>query len=129
MEEKWEIDFEWLRIRHFIKDRMGKEQLPDVNAILFLIGIQELGDIKKEFTKEEKQDLMHIAVCRLLESDGYYDFIGFDDEGWPHYEERRPFTEKGVKQQEAFLKEKIIEYFHAIEDNKNPLEKFVSNEN
>ena len=128
MEEQWKIDFEWLRIRHLIKDLMGKKQLPDVNAILFLIGIQELGQVKEEFTKEEKQDLMHIAVCRLLEEDGYYEFIGFDDEGWPHYEERRPFTARGVKQQEAFLKEKIISYFHHLEKERGTLEQNTAHE-
>ena len=129
MSEKWEIDFEWLRIRHLIKDRMGKTQLPDVNALLFLIGIQELGHLKEEFTKEEKQDLMHVAVCRLLEEDGYYTFLGFDDEGWPHFEEQRPFTERGVKQQEAFLKEKIISYFHDLENERGSLEQNSVNEN
>jgi len=129
MSEKWEIDFEWLRIRHLIKDRMGKNQLPDVNALLFLIGIQELGHLKEEFTKEEKQDLMHVAVCRLLEEDGYYTFLGFDDEGWPHFEEQRPFTERGVKQQEAFLKEKIISYFHDLENERGSLEQNSVNEN
>ncbi|NBB89334.1 MAG: hypothetical protein GVX96_06080 [Bacteroidetes bacterium] len=129
MYEQWEIDFQWLRVRHLIKDLMGKKQLPDVNAILFLIGIQELGQVKEEFTKEEKQDLMHIAVCRLLEEDGYYEFIGFDEEGWPHFEECRPFTERGVKQQEAFLKEKIISYFHHLEQERGSLEQNIAHEN
>jgi hypothetical protein len=100
---------------------MEREQLPDLNAILFLIGIQELGHVRDAFSKEEKQDLMHIAVCRLLESDGYYEFEGFDDEGWPHYKQSRPFIQKGVKQQEAFLKEKIILYFRALEEERGTL--------
>ena len=79
--ETWESDFAWLRIRHLIKDRFGKESLPDLNAILFLIGIQELGRWKAQFTKEEKQDLMHIAVCRLLSYEGYYEFVGRDADG------------------------------------------------
>ncbi len=121
MLEDWEIDFEWLRVRHLIKDRMGRDQLPDLNAILFLIGIQELGHVREAFTKEEKQDLMHIAVCRLLEADGYYEFEGFDDEGWPHYKKSRSYIQKGVKQQEAFLKEKIILYFRALEKERGTL--------
>lgn len=109
--ETWELDFEWLRVRHLIKDAMKRESLPDLNAILFLIGIQELGRWKPVFTKEEKQDLMHIAVCQLMSADGYYEFVGRDDEGWPHYQEVKPFTTKGVKAQAKYLKEKIIEYF------------------
>lgn len=109
--EVWEKDFEWLRIRHLIKDQFNRNSLPDLNAILFLIGIQELGRWKEEFTKEEKQDLMHIAVCRLLSYDGYYKFVGRDADGWPHWEMVKPFNQKGVKEQEAFLKDKVIQYF------------------
>ena len=83
--EDWELDFEWVRIKHIVKDALGRDVLPDFQTILFLIGIQELGLIQHDFTKEEKQDLMHIAVCRLLAYDDYYEFIGRDGDGWPHY--------------------------------------------
>lgn len=113
--EAWKIDFEWLRVQHIVKDSLGRENLPDMNAILFLIGIQELGHVKGEFTKEEKQDLMHIAICRLLEPEGYFEFEGMDADGWPHYKPMRPFTRKGVDQQEELLKEKVIQYFQHLE--------------
>ena len=45
-------------------ERFGKK--PDLEAILFLIGMQEYGQLKDKFTKEQKQDLMHVAVCLLL---------------------------------------------------------------
>ena len=110
--EEWELDFEWLRVRHFIKERLNRKELPDLNAILFLIGIQELGrPITEKFTKEEKQDLMHIASCRLLSQDGYYNFEGLDQVGWPHYELIRPFTLKGAKEQEQYLKKMVVNYF------------------
>lgn len=115
--EVWELDFEWLRVRHLVKDVMKRESLPDLNAILFLVGIQELGRWKANFTKEEKQDLMHIAVCRLLSGDGYYEFVGRDDEGWPHYNMLKPFTTKGVKEQSEYLKKQIIQYFRDWEAN------------
>lgn len=109
--ENWETDFEWLRVRHWVKEKMGHDALPDLNAILFLIGIQELGHVKDQFSKEEKQDLMHIAVCRLLSEDGYYEFEGLDTEGWPHWKPLRPFTVKGLKDQESVLIQKVIRYF------------------
>ena len=112
----WQKDFEWLRIRHLIKDRFEKPTLPDLNAILFLIGIQELGRWQEKFTKEEKQDLMHIAVCRLLSFEGYYEFVGRDDDGWPHWRMLKPFSTKGVEVQAALLKEKIILYFRDQEE-------------
>lgn len=113
--EAWEEDFEWLRIRHLVKDRFGKSTLPDLNAILFLIGIQELGRWQESFTKEEKQDLMHIAACRLLSYDGHYEFVGRDADGWPHWREIKPFSVKGLKAQESILKERIIRYFKELE--------------
>lgn len=114
--EEWEFEFEWLRVRHLVKNALHRENLPDLNAILFLVGIQELGRWKKDFTKEEKQDLMHIAVCRLLSYDGYYSFVGRDEDGWPHYESVRPLTVKGVGEQAQMLKEKIIQYFKEWEE-------------
>jgi len=110
--EAWELEFEYLRIRHFIKDKFGKKELPDLNTILLLIGIQELGKVSStKFTKEEKTDLLHIATCRLLSQDGYYEFEGLDQDGWPHYLMIKPFTLKGVKEQENYLKELVISYF------------------
>ncbi len=109
--EKWEIDFEWGRIRNLVKDMFGKDKLPDMNAILFIIGIQELGRMQDSFSKEEKQDLMHVAVCRLLSYDGYYEFVGLDDAGWPHWNALRPVGEKGVAEQGELLKKYVIRYF------------------
>ncbi len=115
--ESWELDFEWLRVRHFVRDKFSKQGLPDLNAILFLIGLQELGQLKTKFTKEEKQDLMHIAVCRLMSEDGYYEFEGLDTAGWPHWKPIKTFSKKGVKEQSIYLKEKVINYFaHFLEE-------------
>lgn len=108
--EDWQLEFKWLEARHYIKDSLGGEELPDLRAILLLIGIQELGFKQTEFTKEEKQDLMHIAVCALLEPDGYYEFEGRDQDGWPHYKQIKPFPIKGREPQEKVLQHSIIKY-------------------
>ena len=110
--EDWQLDFEWLRVQHHVKDALGRKELPDLQAVLFLIGIQELGSVKSKFTKEEKQDLMHIAVCTLLSADGYYTLQGLDGDGWPHFTQIRPVPTQGIKEQERMLKEKIIQYFN-----------------
>ncbi len=114
--EDWELDFEWLKVRHFVKDSFGREQLPDLNAILFLIGVQELGWLKDSFTKEEKQDLMHVAVCQVLSFAGFYRFLGRDADGWPHYELVRKAPAGNLKAQERLLKENIIRYFRELEE-------------
>ena len=117
--EDWELDFHWLRLRHKLKEISRLEKLPDLQSILFLIGVQELGRIEQSFTKEEKQDLMHIAACALLEKDGYYRFSGRDEDGWPHYDMVKPFKIKGVKEQEIILKKNILEYFKNLEKHKS----------
>ena len=109
--ESWEKDFEWQHLRRWIKAKFNKKGLPDVNGVLFLIGIQELGKLQENFTKEEKQDLMHIAICKLLSADGHYKFLGKDEDGWPQWELVKPVDKTGVKDQEALLKEKIVAYF------------------
>ncbi|MBK8626767.1 MAG: hypothetical protein IPN86_14745 [Saprospiraceae bacterium] len=110
--EVWERDFEWLKVKHIVKDAMKKDALPDLQTVLFLIGVQELGRIPKtKFTKEEKRDLMHVAVCTLLESEGYFEFEGRDQDGWPHWKEVKSFSLKGAVEQEAFLVTRVIDYF------------------
>lgn len=119
MDEKWEQDFKWLKVRHYVKDAMGKSDLPDLQTILFLIGVQELGLLQKSFTKEEKQDLMHIAVCTLLSEEGYYDFKGNDQDGWPHWEKNRTIKKITLEEQENLLIEKTINYFNTINNETN----------
>lgn len=109
--EDWQQEFEWLRVRHWIKDRFGRKDLPDLNAVLFLIGMQELGKWQDKFTKEEKQDLMHIAICHLLSEDGYFEFEGIDADGWPHWKTLMPIDVKGLVAQEIMLQRKVIAYF------------------
>ncbi len=67
-----EIKEKWLRVVNFVEEHFDKK--PDLNAVLFLIGIRELGQLsEKAFTKEEKTRLMHIGNCRVLSYSGYYE--------------------------------------------------------
>lgn len=109
--EDWQLDFEWLQVRHQVQEAMGQKVLPDLQIILLLIGIQEANIIRTKYTKEEKQDLMHVATCHLLSMHGYYDFVGMDDEGWPHYRQVQVIPAEGEKAQGQLLKECIIHYF------------------
>jgi len=126
--KEWEFKFYWLRVRHLVKDRFGRETLPNLNAILFLIGVQELGRWQSSFTKEEKQDLMHIAVCRLMSYDGVYVFAGRDQDGWPHWRQVKTISVQGVKEQEQRLKEHAITYFQELEAENGGLEKNTEEE-
>ena len=82
-----------------------------MEAILFLIGIQELGQMREKFTKEQKQDLMHVAICKLFSQSGYYELEKMDDDGWPHFKQLKSMPEMNLAEQENFLKDHILLYF------------------
>ena len=83
----------------------------DMNGVLFLIGVQELGRGKLNFTKEEKQDLMHIAICKVMSYTGYYELEGVDSEGWPHWKLIKKLPHFDLPEQEKLLKIQVLEYF------------------
>ena len=82
-----------------------------MEAILFLIGIQETGYVEKKISKEQKQDLMHVAVCTLLSQSGYYEVAEVDPEGWPHFKQLREIPSWSLMEQENILKDHILLYF------------------
>lgn len=109
MQAQNDLQLRWWNLEAKLVGRFQKK--PDMETILFLIGIQELGSVKKKFTKEQKQDLMHIAVCRLLSSSGYFELERIDEEGWPHYKQLKPMPDMNPFDQENFLKDHVLLYF------------------
>jgi hypothetical protein len=113
MEEKKTLFERWIILEADLVGRFGKK--PNMEAILFLIGMNEYqGRIPKiKFSKEQKQDLMHVAVCTLLSKGGYYALEGYDEEGWPHFRELRKVEtdQNTLMAQEFLLKEYILDYF------------------
>ena len=97
-EEQQHLDRGFVKVQQLLFRQFKKN--PDLNAILFLIGIRELGELKGEFTKEEKQDLMHIAICRLLSEEGYYQLEGHDQDGWPHWQATKTLPDLSLDEQE-----------------------------
>jgi hypothetical protein len=81
-----------------------------MDALLFIIGVQELGQGPRNYSKDEKMDLAHLAVCRLLSEFGYYQYSHLDDDGWPHYNRASNLPELSKKEQEKLLKQAIINY-------------------
>ena len=104
-----DLQVRWLKLRIKLKERFGIK--PDMDGILFLIGIQELGTGKQDFSKEQKQDLMHIAVCTVLSPSGYYALEGYDEDGWPHFTQLKALPELFMTEQENFLKDHVLLYF------------------
>ncbi|THD32934.1 hypothetical protein [uncultured Flavobacterium sp.] len=88
----------------------GDEEL-DLDSIIYLIGVQELGKVHNKFKKDEKVNLMHIAICRLLEPYGFYEFDYFDNDGWPHYKIKEELPPLKAGEQSVLMKEAIVNYF------------------
>ncbi len=108
----FELEEKWRKVQGRLKEDLGED--PDLTSVIFLIGVQELGMGYLKFTKRQKLEVMHIAVCRLLEPYGYYTFAGVDAEGWPHYENTKKLPPLDGRQQQHLLKQAVIEYFEAI---------------
>src|SRR5258705_12423101 len=106
---KDDLQQRWWDLEARLVERFGKK--PDLETILFLIGIQEFGQIREKFTKEQKQDLMHVAVCSLLSVSGYYELAGTDIDGWRSFNQLKSMPEMDALQQENFLKDHILLYF------------------
>jgi len=94
-----------------LSDQFSDGDPLDMEGMIYLVGVQELGKLHRKFKKDEKINLMHIAICRLLEPYGYYEFSHFDEEGWPHYKviDELPHLKSG--EQSILMKEALVNYF------------------
>jgi hypothetical protein len=101
----------WNKVENFFVENFDTEKHPSVDTLLFLIGVQELGSGNQKYSKDDKINILHIAVCRLLEGFGYYKFSHHDDEGFPHYLETQPMPELKPNEQQILMKKAIIQYF------------------
>ena len=102
----------WESLVEFVSNNFGDGEPLDMQAILFLIGINELGQGYREFTKAEKTNLLHIAICKLLSYYGYYDYVGKDQDGWPHWQTNKNLPKLIPAEQTRLMKEAAIRYFN-----------------
>lgn len=101
----------WETVVQRLSTQFADGETLELDAIIYLIGLQELGQLHRKFKKDEKLDLMHIAICRLLEPFGYYEFEYFDEQGWPHYKVLESLPPLKAGEQAILMKEAIVLYF------------------
>lgn len=101
----------WENVVNILSNQFADGDELDLDAIIYLIGVQELGKVKQTFKKDEKINLMHIAICRLLEPYGYYEFDFYDNDGWPHYKVKEELPPLKAGEQMVLMKEAIVHYF------------------
>ena len=105
LKERWGI----LTHKLSIDFRDGDEI--DLDSIIYLIGVQELQQLHSKFNKNQKLDLMHIAICKLLSDYGYYEFDYIDVQGWPHYKCLKQLPNLKAGEQSILMKDAIVNYF------------------
>ncbi len=101
----------WVALVEKLSNQFADGDVLDLDAIIYLVGVQELGQYHRKYRKDDKLDLMHIAICRLLEPYGYYEFDFFDEQGWPHYIVKEELPALKAGEQSVLMKEAIVEYF------------------
>ncbi len=106
-----QLKIRWEKVVTLLSNKFADGEILDLDGIIYLIGVQELGVFNKKFKKDDKINLMHIAICRLLEPYGYYEFDYFDNEGWPHYKIKEQLPNLKAGEQSVLMKEAIVNYF------------------
>ncbi|MCX2680590.1 hypothetical protein OOZ15_11615 [Galbibacter sp. EGI 63066] len=106
-----ELKKKWNELVEKLSDQFADGEELELDAIIYLVGVQELGQLHRKFKKDEKLNLMHIAICRLLEPYGYYEFDFYDDDGWPHYKIKEELPALKSGEQSVLMKEALVQYF------------------
>ena len=101
----------WEQLVTKLSDQFAEGDTLELDAIIYLVGVQELGQYHRAYKKDEKINLMHIAICRLLEPYGFYEFDHIDEEGWPHYNLVGELPPLKSGEQSILMKEALVHYF------------------
>ena len=108
-----QVNLKWGELQKRISTDFDTD-IPDIKVMLFLIGVQELGQGPKKFSKRQKEELMHIANCRLFSKLGFYELEGLDQDGWPHWKVTTAIPNYTLLEQEMIIKSLIIDYFDEV---------------
>jgi hypothetical protein len=105
-----ELKKNWRLVEKVFSTRFADGEPIDVDGILFILGVQEIGQGYRKYKKNEKVDLIHVAICRLLEPYGYYSYEGTDEQGWPHFISTASLPYLSAGEQSLLIKEAIVSY-------------------
>ena len=103
-----DLDKKWSELLEKLENQFDQEMT--LKGVLYLIGVQELNLGIKQYEREEKVNVLHVAVCKILTPFGFYKFDRLDEDGWPHYIELKAIKTLSDNQQEVLMKEAVIKY-------------------
>ena len=84
----------------------------DFDFMLFLIGLQELGEGMRPYSREEKMDLINLGKCTVLARDGYLEKNGYDEGGWPVFRENDSLQALTPSLLNYTLKRSVFDYLN-----------------
>ena len=106
-----ELKDRWDALVIILSDKFSDGQALDIEGILYLVGMQELGQVHRKMKKDDNVNLIHVGICSVLEPYGYYSFDYFDDDGWPHFQLLEPLPPLKSGVQSILIKEALVTYF------------------
>ena len=105
----------WDDLVVFLSDKFSDSETLDIEGVLYLVGMQELGQVHRKMRKDDNVNLIHIGICSVLEPYGYYRFDYYDDDGCPHFELLEPLPPLKPGEQSILMKEALVNYFLKLE--------------
>lgn len=101
----------WESLQNKLSNQFADGEQMDLDAIIYMVGVQEFGKPQETFKKDDKINLMHIAICTLLEPYGFYEFDFIDEDGWPHFKNVSKLPALKAGEQTVLMKEALVSYF------------------
>lgn len=83
--------------------------------VLFLIGIQYRGCGFKDFSRNEKLDLINLARCLMLSNAGFLKQVEEAAGEWPKFEQNGSMEVLPQGEQNKVIKSEIIKYFNNLQ--------------
>ncbi len=98
----------WAKFKEIFKSNYG--EYPSLISGLFLVGLEQIPDVDV-LTKEQKQEVIHVGLCKLLAQDNLYTVSHYDNDGWPHFALSKHAKQMDIEKQENYIKQLLINYF------------------
>jgi len=101
----------WAKLQRWVEHRFGKKA--DMEGILFLVGIQELGHgFLPDLDKDRKEQIVVEGAYCVLETLGYYERVGMERTGHWIWEQRHELPADLSKEaEEHMLRRAVLRYF------------------
>lgn len=118
-----DVSRRWGRLVAKVGAQFGRE--PDIEALLFLIGVRSVGrGYEPELPKERKQSLIMEGSYLAFETLGVYSRVGMERNGFWIWEKNFDLPKLSVDDQEKLLQIGILNYFEQASraDSESPLE-------